>query len=113
MKWLGRLVMHTLAILVAAYIVPGVHVDGILTSVVVAVVLGIVNAIIKPVLKLLTFPITLLTLGLFSLVINGLMIWLVSQLVSGFVVSSFMSAVLFSVALSVVGWFLQLLAREK
>jgi len=68
--------------------------------------LGIVNAILRPVLVFLTFPITLVTLGLFLLVINGLMLWLVSALVKGFYVSGFWGAVLGSILISLVSWVL-------
>jgi putative membrane protein len=71
-----------------------------------AFLLGIVNTILRPILVFITFPITLLTLGLFLLVINGLMLWLVSVLVRGFHVSGFWSAVLGSILISIVSWIL-------
>lgn len=98
-------------VFVSAYILPGVKVDSFVTALVVAVVLGIVNAILKPILVLLTLPINLLTLGLFSLVINAVLILLVTAMVPGFTVAGFWTALVFSVVLSLVGWFLHLLAR--
>lgn len=98
--------VSALAILVAAYILPGVQVSGFLTALVVALVLGLLNVFIKPILFLLTLPITILTLGLFTLVINAFLIWLTGQLVPGFQVRGFLSALLFGVVLSVVMYLL-------
>jgi len=101
-----NLIVSTLAVLISAYILPGVKVDGFLTALVVAVVLGIVNMFIKPVLLLLTFPLTVLSLGLFYFVINALMVLLVSAIVPGFKVSGFFWALIFSLVLSIVSSFL-------
>lgn len=96
-----------IAILIIAYLLPGViRVDGTMAALVAAFLLGVVNAILRPVLVLLTIPLTLLTLGLFLLVINGLMLWLVSALVKGFHVSGFWGAVLGSILISLVSWIL-------
>jgi len=84
-----NLIVSTLAVLISAYILPGIKVDGFLTALIVAVVLGIVNMIIRPILLLLTFPLTILSLGLFYFVINALMVLLVSAIVPGFKVSGF------------------------
>ena len=94
--------MNGLAVFLTAYLLPGVKVDGIFTAIIVAIVLGIVNFIVKPILHLLTLPITILTLGLFSFVINALMILLVDYLVPGFHVDNFWAALLFSLVLSLV-----------
>jgi len=106
-----NLIVSALAVLISAYILPGVKVDGFLTAVVVAVVLGIVNMFIKPVLLLLTFPLTILSLGLFYFVINALMVLLVSAIVPGFKVSGFFWALIFSLVLSIVSSFLSSLAK--
>lgn len=95
-----------LAVFAAAYILPGVHVDSFLTALIVALVLGIVNAIIKPILFVLTLPITLLTFGLFALILNALMILLTDALVVGFSVDGFFWALLFSFLLSLINSFL-------
>ncbi|MBF8249894.1 MAG: hypothetical protein HW400_495 [Candidatus Levybacteria bacterium] len=105
-----NLIVSAIAVVVSAYILPGVKVDGLLTAVVVAVVLGAVNMFIKPILILLTLPLTILSLGLFTFVINALLILLVSNLVPGFKVEGFLSALLFSLVLSVVSSFLYSLA---
>lgn len=100
------LVARTLAVGVAAYVVPGVAVDGVWTAVVVAVVLGVLNTFVKPILLVLTFPITLITLGLFAVVVNTALIMLAAYLVPGFSVVNFWSALMFGVVLALVNWFL-------
>lgn len=105
-----NLIVSALAVIISAYILPGVKVDGFATAVVVAVVLGVVNMFIKPILILLTLPLTILSLGLFTFVINAVLVLLVSNLVPGFKVEGFLSALLFSLVLSIVGAFLHSLA---
>ena len=100
-----NLLLSSIAVIISAYILPGVHVANFLTAVVVAIVLGIINAVIKPVLLILTLPINILTLGIFTFIINGLLILLVSSLVQGFRVDNFWWAVLFSIILSIVNAF--------
>lgn len=95
-------IINAIAVFASAYILPGVQVDGFFVALVVAVVLGIVNTFIKPLLVVLTLPINVLTLGLFTLVINAVLILLVSNLVSGFQVDGFWWAVLYSIILSLV-----------
>lgn len=107
MFFIVRLVINMVAILIISYLFPKmIWVDGFLAALVAAFLLGIVNTIIRPILVLLTLPLTLVTLGLFLLVINGLMLWLVSALVSGFHVSGFWGAVLGSILISIVSWLL-------
>ena len=102
-----RLIINMVAILIISYLFPRViKVDGFWAALIAALLLGIVNAIIRPILVLLTLPITILTLGLFLLVINGLMLWLVSVFVKGFQVNGFWGAVLGSILISVVSWIL-------
>jgi len=100
-----RLVINIVAILIISYLFPKViRVDGLWSALIAAFLLGIVNAILRPILVLLTLPITIITLGLFLLVINGLMLWLVSALVKGFQVNGFWGAVLGSILISIVSW---------
>jgi len=107
MLFIFRLIINMVAILIISYLFPKmIRVDGFLAALVAAFLLGIVNTILRPVLVFLTFPITLVTLGLFLLVINGLMLWLVSALVKGFYVSGFWGAVLGSILISLVSWVL-------
>ena len=94
MSIIFRWLVNALALLAVAYLVPGIAVSGIWAALVAALVLGLVNAVIRPILLLLTLPATILTLGLFTFVINALMIWFVSTIVKGFVVSGFVPALL-------------------
>jgi len=105
MHLFARLVVNIIAILIISYLFPRViRVEGFWAALVAAFVLGIINAILRPVLVFLTLPVTILTLGLFLLVINGLLLWLVAALVPGFQVSGFWGAVLGSVLISIVSW---------
>jgi len=107
MFFIVRLIINMVAILIISYLFPKmIWVEGFLAALVAAFLLGIVNTIIKPILVLFTLPLTILTLGLFLLVINGLMLWLVSALVRGFHVSGFWGAVFGSILISLVSWLL-------
>jgi len=100
MKTLINLFFTTLFVLGLAYIMPGVKVDNFITALIVAAVLGLLNIFIKPILVLFTLPVTILTLGLFLLIINALIIMLCDALVDGFDVRGFLDALLFSLVLS-------------
>ncbi len=105
MFYIIHLFVTMIAMLIISYLFPKVfRVDGFLPALVAAFVLGIVNAILRPVLIILTIPLTVLTLGLFLLVINGLMLWLVAAFVKGFHVNGFWGAVLGSILVSLVSW---------
>lgn len=106
MKIILNLLLSTLAVFVSAYILPGVKVDTFATAFIVAIVLGAINAFLRPILILLTLPINVLTLGLFTFVINALLILLVAQIVPGFRVNGFLWALLFSLVLSLINSFL-------
>jgi len=107
MFFIVRLIIHMVAILIISYLFPKmIWVDGLMAALVAAFLLGIVNVILRPVLVFFTLPLTILTLGLFLLVINGLMLWLVSALVSGFHVNGFWGAVFGSILISIVSWVL-------
>ncbi len=106
MSLILNLLLSALAVMISAYVLPGVTVENFWTAVVVAVALGIVNAVLKPILILLTLPINILTLGLFTLVINALLILLVSNVVPGFHVDGFLWAIIFGLVLSLVNGFL-------
>lgn len=94
--------MRTLAVMITAYLLPGVTLKSFFAALVVAVVLGFLNTIVKPILIVLTLPINILTLGLFTLVINAAIILLTSNIVKGFYVDGFWWALLFSLILSLV-----------
>jgi len=100
--------LSALAIMVAAYLLPGVQITGFFPALVAAVVIGLINTFIKPFLIILTLPINILTLGLFTLVINAFLIMLASRLVPGFVIAGFGWAILFSIVLFFVNWVLGL-----
>jgi putative membrane protein len=99
--------------MLAASILPGISVDGIVPALAAAVLLGLVNAFVRPVLLILTLPITLVTLGLFLLVLNGLCFWLVASLVKGFHVAGFGSAMLGALAVSAVSWIVTALISDS
>lgn len=98
--------LYALAIGITAYILPGVHLDGVFTALVTAAILGLVNGFLRPVLFIFTLPLTILTLGLFTFVLNALMILLAAAIVPGFTVAGFWWAIIFSLALSVIVYFL-------
>lgn len=99
-----RWLMLILAVIAAAYFVPGIEVMGILPAVIAGAVLFFIHTIIKPVIKILTLPINILTLGIFALVLNVLFFWFVSGVVSGFSVATFMDALWGSLIVSVLNW---------
>jgi putative membrane protein len=101
MNLLIRILLTSILVLIIARFLPGVSVDTFATSIIVAIVLGLLNLFVKPILILFTLPITILTLGLFLLVINALIILLCSNLVNGFRVDTFWTALFFSILLSV------------
>ncbi len=102
--FLIRLAIGMLGLWIAQAIVPGVHIEGTLTLFLAALLLGLVNAVVRPLLVILTLPITLLTLGLFLLVVNAAMLGLVAALLDGFTISGFWAAVGGSLVVSVVTW---------
>lgn len=111
MQLIINLLINGFAVFVTGYLLSGVHVDTFFTAIVVSIVLGIVNTLIKPILVIFTLPFNILTLGLFTFVINGLLIILVSKIVPGFVVDGFFTAILFSIILSIVNWFLGVITK--
>jgi putative membrane protein len=113
MQLLIRLIITTIAVLVTDLLLSGVHAEDFLTGLLVAVVLGLLNTFLKPVLVLFTLPVTLLTLGLFLLVINAGLVLLAARIVPGFVVESFWWALGFSILLSIVQSILQSFDRPR
>ena len=102
MPFFVRMMASTIAILLIAYLLPQVMLaDSVLAALAAAFVLGLVNAVIRPVFILLTLPVTVLTFGIFLLVINGLLLWLVSAIVPGFHINGFFGAVAGSVLISI------------
>jgi len=101
-----RWLVLTGAILVASYAVDGIQVQGFFTGLWAAVILGVLNAFLRPVLIVLTLPLTILTFGLFTFVINAVLLMMVSGILSGFHIEGFWPAVWGSLIISVVSWFL-------
>jgi putative membrane protein len=112
MKLLIIWMLNALALIAVANFVPGIRVDGFVAALVAAFLLGLVNALIRPILLLLTLPVTLLTLGLFIFVINGMLFWLVGSVLRGFIVDSFWHGVLGAVLYSVFTWALAAAASQ-
>ena len=102
MGFILKLLLTGVAAMLAAYILPGVSIDSYVTAIILALVLAVLNAIVRPILVLLTIPVTILTLGLFLLVINALIILLADSLIAGFDTAGFLTALLFSLVLSVI-----------
>lgn len=96
--------INALALLALPYVVPSVQVDSFATALVAALVLGFVNSLIRPLLVLLTLPVTIVTLGLFVFVINALCFWFVASFVKGFVVGGFWSAFFGAIAYALISW---------
>ena len=106
MRFLARLLLNGLAIVVAAWAVPGLDVSGPGAAILAGALLGVVNALVRPVLLLLTLPLTLITLGLFIFVINAACLALTAALVPGFTVDGFFAALIGALLVSVVSWIL-------
>lgn len=114
MNLLVQLIISTLAVIITSFILPGVVIDSGLTGIFVAAVLSLFNTLVRPVLVLLTIPITFLTLGLFLLIINAGIIMLVSYIVPGFSVDGFWTAFFFSIILTIItGIFNSINKRSK
>lgn len=101
MRFVGRTFASTLAVIITAYILPGVQVEDFITAIIVALVIAFLNGFVKPFLIVLTIPVTFLTLGLFLLVINAAMINLAAYAVDGFYVEGFWWALLFAIIMSI------------
>ena len=102
MKLIYRVLLAALALLLAAYLIPGIIVEGLYIAIIAAVILGILNLIAKPILVVLTLPITIVTLGLFIFIINALLFWFAASFIEGFSVEGFIPALLGSLIVSVI-----------
>jgi putative membrane protein len=107
--WIVKWLINGLAVFLAAMWVPGIEVKGYGTALLVALVLGIVNALIRPILVILTLPLNIMTLGLFTFIINGFLFWLVGHFIQGFYVTSFLGAILGAIFVSLVSWVLNII----
>lgn len=112
MHILIALILNAVALIITAYIVPGFHVDSFTTAILAAIVLGIVNTFIKPILSFISLPLTLITLGLFSLVINAVVLFIVSAIVKGFTVDGWIPAILGAIVLSIASTILNSVLKD-
>ena len=113
MKILLKWLIMAVSIIIAATLISGVNVSGVWAALWLAVFLAVINIIIKPILVVITLPINILTLGLFTFVINALLVWFSSTIIQGFSVTGFLPALFFSVILSVVSYLLNVIFRTK
>lgn len=111
MKLLANWIIRAFVLLLATYFVPGFHIDSYLTALVVALVLGILNLLIKPLLLIFTLPLNILTLGLFTFVINAFLLALTAQLVKGFQIYSFGTALLAAIVITLLSGLLNMLIK--
>ncbi|MDZ4141577.1 MAG: phage holin family protein [Methylotenera sp.] len=112
MKLLLVWLLNALALLAVAYFVPNIHVAGFTAALVAALVIGLVNMLIRPILVILTLPITILTLGLFILVINGVLFYMVGHWLQGFEVRTLMAGIIGAIVYSVFSWLLTAILIE-
>jgi putative membrane protein len=113
MRLLFVWLINAVALFALPYVFPWVQVDTFWTALVAALVLGLINTLIRPLLVLLTLPVTIVTLGLFIFVINGLLFWLVGSFIDGFHVSGFWSGVFGAIVYSLISWLLSSLLMRK
>lgn len=106
-------ILNALALLAVTQFMPSIQLDGITTALIAAALIGLVNMLIKPILVILTLPITILSLGLFILVINGLLFYFVGHLIEGFHVKTLMAGILGALLYSVISWVLSLLVPDN
>jgi len=113
MRLLLLWILNAVALLAVTYLLPSIQVSGFGAALLAALILGFINTLVRPVLAILTLPITLLTLGIFYLVLNGLLFWLASALIPGFNVAGFGSAVFGAILYGVIAWALSALIPNQ
>lgn len=113
MNILVKILFSSIAVIIASWLLPGIYVEGFVTAVIVAVLLSLLNAYVKPLLILLTIPLTMFTLGIFLLVINALIILIADAIVPGFVVDTFWWALIFSLLLTLINALLTDLSKDN
>jgi putative membrane protein len=113
MRFIGKILVTALAALIASYLLPGVSINSGVTAIIIALVLALLNMFIKPILIILTIPITILTLGLFLLIINTIIIKWTASLVHGFSVQNWWAAFWFSILLSIVTYIIEALIGDN
>ncbi len=113
MKLILRWLLSALTLMGIAYFLPGISIVSFYAAVIAALILGLINALIRPVLFILTLPINILTLGLFTFVLNALMFWFGSTIVKGFYVQDFKAAFLGALIMTVVSWLLSSILKKN
>ncbi len=113
MKLLIGWLLNALALLAVAYLVPGIHVSSFTYALIAAAIIGLANILIKPILLILTLPVTILTLGLFIFVINGLLFWLAGYVLKGFDVNTIMAGIIGAIVYSIISWALSAIVPDK
>ncbi|MCI5108713.1 MAG: phage holin family protein [Candidatus Pacebacteria bacterium] len=110
-RGIARLIISALALIAVAYLLPGITVSSFYIAVITAIILGAVNIFIRPIIFLLTLPINIVTFGLFSFIINGLLLWFVASFIDGFYIDGYISALLGAIILAFFGfignWFVK------
>jgi putative membrane protein len=106
MKTIINILLSAVAVLVGSYLLPGIEIDSFWVAIIVAIVISLINTFVKPILIVLTIPVTFLTFGLFLFVIDAIVILLAGNLISGFKVDGFWPALVFSIVLSILTWIL-------
>ncbi|MEQ1583302.1 MAG: phage holin family protein [Candidatus Nitrotoga sp.] len=106
-------IFNAIALLAVAYLLPGIHVDGFISALIAALLLGLINTLLRPLLILFTLPVTVLSLGLFILVINGLLFWFAGSVLKGFEVNSFWAGMVGALLYSAFSFVLSLFLRQK
>jgi len=113
MSLIIKLLVNALALIITSNIIVGIHLTSFSSALWAAFILGAVNMVIRPIMLFITLPINILTLGLFTLLVNGLMLWITSQLVSGFIIDSFFSALIGAIVLSIISTILSFIFKAK
>ena len=113
MKLLIGWLLSALALLAVAYLVPGIHVSSFMSALIAAAVIGLANILIKPILLILTLPVTIITLGLFIFVINVLLFWLAGYLLQGFDVKTVTAGIIGAIVYSIISWILSAIVVDK
>ena len=113
MRIIATWILNALALLAVAYLLPGIRVDGFFSALIAAMLLGLINVLLRPLLILLTLPVTFVTLGLFVLVINGLLFWFAGSVLKGFDVSDFWAGLTGSLLYSALSFILSFMLRKK
>ncbi len=113
MKLLIGWLLNALALLAVAYLVPDIHVSNFMSALIAAAVIGLANMLIKPILLILTLPVTIITLGLFIFVINGILFWIAGYFLQGFDVKTITAGIIGAIVYSIISWILSAVLVDK